>query len=154
MNVDIEEASKSCPVYLDYWDKVPREKVMSHKLPDRPYKSVRADMFTANNKHYLCKKKVEEFSTDNLIKHEGVFFSEYRLSRKTVSEAYTKFLSGVLKKFCKYLNIQHAVSSSYNHQSNGQADNEKLTWNLCLHICGFITDWINTNKSKTTKPSY
>ena len=53
MNVDIEEAIKSCPMFLHYQATKPKEKVMSHKIPRRLWESVRSDIFTINSKYYL-----------------------------------------------------------------------------------------------------
>ena len=37
-----------------------------------------------------------------------------------MSDAGTNFIPYRLRKFCSSLNIKQAVSSAYNHQSNGQ----------------------------------
>ena len=53
MNTDIEETVKNCPTCLDFQAKQPKEKE-SHKTPGRLWESVQADIFTINNKYYLC----------------------------------------------------------------------------------------------------
>ena len=57
---------------------------MSHKIQRRPWESVTADIFTINNKHYLCiidnhsklpvVKQVEGFNADNLINTYNIIF--------------------------------------------------------------------------------
>ena len=78
MNGNIEKAVKRCPTCLYYQVIQPKDKVMLHKKPGRPWDYVRADIFKINNKHYLCIldyhikfpgiKQVEGFNADSLIK--------------------------------------------------------------------------------------
>ena len=73
-----EEAIKSFPTCLDYQAELPKDIVLSHRMPGRPWEAVLVDIHTINNKHYLCivdcyrkflvMTQVEGFSTDNLIK--------------------------------------------------------------------------------------
>ena len=85
MNANIE-AIKSCLTCLDHQATEPWDNVMSQKIPGRLWESVRADIFTINNKHYLCtqddhtkfhvRKQVEGFCADNLIKTCKIIFSK------------------------------------------------------------------------------
>ena len=127
---------------------------------------------TINNKDYLCTvdcnntfplvKHMEGFSTDNLMKTCNIIFPEYRLFSKTVFNVCLKFISERCKNFCKRFGIWHAISSSYNHQSKGQAEacvkfmenNEKCyKTNSDIYVL-FITDKSNTNKPQTKKSSH
>ena len=104
---------------------------MSHKIPERPWEPVRADIFTINNRFYLyvvyyhsrvpIVKQIDAFSADNLITAIKIIFSEYGFPNKIFSDMGTNFISEKFESFCKRLGIQRAVSSSYNHQINGQA---------------------------------
>ena len=47
-----------------------------------------------------------------------IIFSEYGLPMKIMSDAGGNFMSEKFKKFCKKLNIELTVSSSYHPQSN------------------------------------
>ena len=49
-------------------------------------------------------------------------FSEYGLPKKIISDAGGNFISDKFKRFCKNLNIEQGISSSYYHQSNGQVE--------------------------------
>ena len=89
-------------------------------------------MFTLNNKHYLCItdyqnqfpiiKKTEDLSAENLMLMCKVIFAEYRLPIKIMLDSGGNFISDKFKMFCNSLNIEHAFSSSYHHQSNGQVE--------------------------------
>ena len=72
-----------CSTFLYFQVTQPKDKVMSHEIPGRLWKSIETGMFSFNNKHYLCVvdyhskflviKQVEGFNTDNLIKHVRLF---------------------------------------------------------------------------------
>ena len=84
-----------------------RTKTKTHEIPGRSWESVRADIFTINNKCYHCIvdyhsnflviKQVEGFSADNLIQTCKIICSEYGLLSKIVSHIGTKLLSEKLK---------------------------------------------------------
>ena len=77
MNVDVENHIKNVLHALTFSKHNQRKKIIHHEIPDKPYKLVRADIFTLNNKNYLCIvdnhskfpviKKTEDLSTDSLI---------------------------------------------------------------------------------------
>ena len=101
----------------------PKYKILSHEIPCRLrlLECAQPDIFSINNKHYLCIvdyhsmfsviKQVKGFPADNLIKTCKIIFAEYGLPRRLISGAGSNFLD-----------IYHMVSSSCNHQSNGQAE--------------------------------
>ena len=90
------------------------------------------DMFTLNNKYYLCIvdyhsifpiiKKVEDLSADSLILTCKVIFAECRIPKKLMSDSGSNLISDKFKTFCKSLNIEQSFLSSYHHQSNGQVE--------------------------------
>ena len=93
MSIDIEIVSEAAPHLLIIRPTQSKDKVMSHKMSGRPWESVRVDIFTINNKQYLCivnyhskfpVMNVEDFSTDNLIKMCKIIFWENRLFSKIV----------------------------------------------------------------------
>ena len=77
MNADIKDAVKNCPTCFDFQATQLKHKTISHKIPGRPWESIRADIFNTNNRHYFCIvdyhskfpviKQMKGFSTDNVI---------------------------------------------------------------------------------------
>ena len=75
---DIENCPKIAQFALIFQATQPKDKILSHNIPERPCISVRTDIFSINTKHYLCIidscstfsviKQVEGFGADNLIK--------------------------------------------------------------------------------------
>ena len=53
MNADVEETIKSCHTCLDHQATCPKDKVLSHEIPGRPWESVGADIFTITYKPCL-----------------------------------------------------------------------------------------------------
>ena len=54
INTDINENTKNCPTCLNFQAAQAKDKALSHEIPGRPWKSVKADTFTIINKQYLC----------------------------------------------------------------------------------------------------
>ena len=49
-------------------------------------------------------------------------FAEFGLPKKIVSNASTNFILDKFKQFCRQLNTELAITSSYHHESIGQVD--------------------------------
>ena len=130
MNTDTENHNENFSTCLIYQQIQPREKIIHHKIQAKQWEIVGAVMFTLHNKKYLCMvdyhskfpviKKAEDLPADSLIMTCKSFFSEYRSPKKIMSHAGDNFISDKFKTFCRNLNTEQAVLSSYHHQSNGQ----------------------------------
>ena len=104
---------------LEFQQTQPKEKIIHHKIPLRPWEVLGADVFHFNNKNYLCivdyhskfpvVKRMEGLSTENLITTAKVIFAEYGIPCKLMSDAGTNFVSDKFRKFCSSLNIEQAV---------------------------------------------
>ena len=67
-------------------------------------------------------KETEHLSANSLMMKCKIIFSEYGLPKKIMSNADDNFSSNKFKTFCKKLNIEQAVLSSYHDHSNGQVE--------------------------------
>ena len=109
-----------------------KDKMIHNDIPVRPWEVIGTDMFTLNNKHYLCIvdchskfpviKKTEDLSADSLILMCKEILAEYRLPKKIMSDSGGTFVSDKSKAFCKNLNIEQEFSSPCHHQINGQVE--------------------------------
>ena len=54
INADIEAHIKLCETCLEFQQTQPKEKIMHHDIPSRPWEVIGADIFHFKNKHYLC----------------------------------------------------------------------------------------------------
>ena len=128
INDDIERHIKNCTTYLTFQQTLPKDKIIHHDILAKLWEVITADMFTLNNKYYLCIidyhskfpiiKKTEDMSADSIIIMCKVIFAEYGLPKKIMSDSGGYFISDKFKTFCKSLNIQQVFSSSYYDQSN------------------------------------
>ena len=91
---------------------------------------VGAEIFVINNKNILCivenyskfpvVNKISSLSANGLACAVKMTFSEFGLPRKNVSNARMNFKAENFKEFCRKLNIQQSITSSYHYQSSGQ----------------------------------
>ena len=54
INTDINKHIKSCNTCLEFQQTQPKEKMIHHDIPLRPWEVLGADLFHFNNKNYLC----------------------------------------------------------------------------------------------------
>ena len=110
----------------------PGEKILHYNIPDKPWEVKGTDMFTLNNKNYLCivdyhskfpiVKRAENMSAESLIIVCKVIFSECRLTKRIISYVGDNFISDKFRQFCNCMNIKQVTPSSCYHQSNGQVE--------------------------------
>ena len=122
INTDIDKHIKRCNTCLEFQQMQPKEKMIHHDIPLRPWEVLGADIFHFNNKNYLCIvdyhskfpviKRMEGLSTASLITTTKVKFAEYGIPCKLMSDAGTNFVSDKFRKFCRRLNIKQAGSSA------------------------------------------
>ena len=77
INTNIEKHIKNCTTCLEFQQTQPKEKIILHVIPLRPWEVLRADIFHFNNKNFLCLvdyhskfpvlKRLERLSVENLI---------------------------------------------------------------------------------------
>ena len=108
----------------------PKEKIIHHDIPLRPWVVVSANVFHFNNKNYLCIvdyhgkfpviKGLERLSAESLVNTVKIIFTKYGIPQKILSNTGTSFISDTFWQFCKSINVEQAASLVYHHQSNGQ----------------------------------
>ena len=87
INTDIEKYIKQCTTCLEVQQMQPKEKIIHHKVPLRPWEAVGADEFHFNNINYLCVvdynskfpivRKLQGLSAEHLINAVSAIFTEY-----------------------------------------------------------------------------
>ena len=132
INTNIEAYIKVFATGLEFQQTQPKEKIMHHNKPLRPWEVIGTDVFHFKNKHYLCVvdynskfpviKRLEGLSADNLINMVKTIFAEYGIPCKLMSYVGTNFISGKFHQFSKLVNIEQVTLSAYHHQSNRQVE--------------------------------
>ena len=92
INADIEKYIKQCATCLEFQQMQPKEKIIHHDIPFRPWEVVGADIFHFNNRNYLCVidynskfpiiKRLEGLSVENLINTVKIIFAKYGIPQK------------------------------------------------------------------------
>ena len=116
INTDIGKLYKNCNMCLEFQSTQPKERIIHHDIPVRPWDVIGTDMFQLNNKDYLCiinyhskfliVKKMEGPSTDSLISAFEVVISEYSIPKGIMSDVGGNFISEKFENFCNSLNIE------------------------------------------------
>ena len=129
MNVNTEHTLKQCTTCLEYQWTETQEKALHHEIPCRPWKVVDGGVFMINGKTLLCivdyqskfpvVKKVNSLSADDPLQMTKLIFGENGLPKNTVPDVATNLTADILKAFCRRMNIQQTLTSSYHHQSSG-----------------------------------
>ena len=132
INADIKKYIKQCATCLEFQQMQPKEKIIHHDVPLRPWEVVRADVFHFNNINCLCVvdynskfpiiRRLWGLLAEHLINAVTEIFAKYGILQKIMSDAGTNFVSERFRQFCKSINIEQAVSLAYHHQSNGQVE--------------------------------
>ena len=115
VNNDIENHVKNCYTCLEFQQMHPKEKIIHHNIPLRPWEVLGADIFQLNNKNYLCIvdyhskfpviKRMEGLSVENLIATVKIIFAKYGIPCRLMSDA-----SAIL--FQRNSEVPAAVSTS------------------------------------------
>ena len=132
INADIKKYIKQCATCLEFQQMQPKEKIIHHDIPLRPWEVVGADVFHFNNVNYLCVvdynstfpviRRLQGLLAEHLINAVTAIFTEYVIPQRIMSDAGTNFVSERFRQFCKSINIEQAVSLAYHHQSNEQVE--------------------------------
>ena len=107
---------------MEYQQTQPHEKIIPFGMPDKLWEVVCADISTFNNNALLCIEDLFccDLSADNLIRIVKIVFAEFGLPKKILTDAGTNFILEHFTQFCRQLNIQQAITSSYHYQKNGE----------------------------------
>ena len=102
INTDIENHIKSCNTCLEFQQTEPKEKIIHHNIPLRPWEVLGVDIFHLNNKNYLCIidyhskfpviKSMEGLSAERLIATTKVIFAEYGIPHRLMSDTGINFV--------------------------------------------------------------
>ena len=66
ININIEKYIKQCMICLEYQQMQPKEKIIHHEIPLRPWEPVGADIFHFNNINYLCVCRLQQQVSNHL----------------------------------------------------------------------------------------
>ena len=106
--------------------------MQTHKIPDRPWSRLAADMLTLQSKDYIVLvdyysdydevSPQKQTTSSAIIKFMKVQFSRHGIPSVLVSNNGPQFTSNEFAEFGKQWEFQHVTSSPYHPKSNGKAE--------------------------------
>ena len=131
MNEDTKNTINWCATCLEYQQTQPQEKKIPYEVPCMLWDVVGTDIFLLKVKPSVyCRllqqvsyyKKANSLKAGDLVKGAKYSFAEFGLPREFISDAGTNFTSEMFIQFCRQMNREKAITSSYHHQSNCQME--------------------------------
>ena len=132
MNNDVREYTQKCETCRELDQSQPKEPLMSHEIPSRPWQKVGADLFTVHNKNYLV--TVDYFSnfweidrlydteSKTVIQKMKAHFARHGIPQQLVTDNGPQFTSSSFRHFSIKYDMEHTTSSPHYPKSNGKAE--------------------------------
>jgi len=132
MNSQIKEALATCEVCAEYQASNPQQPMQTHKIPDRPWHQLGADLFTLQSKDYTVLvdyypnfvevSRLKDANSKAIIKFMKAQFNCHGIPDVLVSDNGPQFTSREFAEFATQWEFQHVTSSPYHPKSNGKAE--------------------------------
>ena len=132
MNAELKDFILKCDVCNSYKPEQPREPLMPHKIPSRPWQKVGTDLLQFDGRQYLITvdyyssffevDKLETTDSRSVINKLKMQFSRHGIPEIVISDNGPQYDSADFAKFAKDWHFQHITSSPRNPQSNGKVE--------------------------------
>ena len=130
INKDIEEVIQRCDVCQTHQRSTPKETLMPHELPTRPWQVLGTDLFHFNNAEYLIvvdyyskfpliRKMPTPCTSHAVVTATAEIFSEHGALQKVMSDNGPQYDCINYRKFAEEWGFEHVTSSPHFPQSNG-----------------------------------
>ncbi|XP_041453631.1 uncharacterized protein K02A2.6-like [Lytechinus variegatus] len=130
INRDIESVVSQCATCQKHQRSQPKEELLPHELPTRPWQILGTDLFHLEGREYLIiadyyskfplvRRMPIECTSKAVIEATQQIFSEHGIPEKVVSHNGPHFASSAFKEFASNWNFTHVTSSPHFPQSNG-----------------------------------
>ena len=132
MTSDIKNKCMSCPVCAQYASQAPKEPILSHDIPDRPWSLVSQDILTWEGKwhlvttcHYSDWVEIDILPntlTATVVEFTKPHFARFGIPDRLVTDNGPQFISNEYKQFVDEYGFEHVISSPYWSRGNGKAE--------------------------------
>jgi len=125
MNSQLKQFISSCQVCQSIQRNNPKESLMSHSIPDRPWSKIKANLFEFKGEHYLV---LVDWYSDwiefDLMRDQTATetialllkqFSRWGLTDEIVTDCGKNFDYKEFTQFCQRKQIKHTKSSPHHH---------------------------------------
>ena len=132
MSSEIKQFIETCDVCRAYDMRQPKETLVSHEGPERPWAEVGVDLFSYRSRNYLiCVDYyssfweidlLEDTRSATVIRKLKAQFARHGIPETCVSDNGSQFISEEFKEFSRHWSLAHVTSSPTYRQSNGKVE--------------------------------
>ena len=132
MSAEMKDYVARCDICLSNRDQQPKEPLMPHDVPMRPWEKVAADLAEMDGRillvvvdyysNFIEIDELKRMTSASVIAAFKRLFARYGCVDVLVTDNGRQFVSEEFRQFCKRWNCQHVTSSPYHPQSNGKAE--------------------------------
>ena len=132
MSGEIKQFIEMCDVCRAFDRKLPKETLIPHEVPDRPWAKVGVDLFTYRGRNYLTGvdyyssfweiDSLDKTTSGAIVQKLKLHFARHRITETCVSDNGPQFTSTEFKEFSRQWNFVHVTSSPAYPQSNGKVE--------------------------------
>ena len=132
MTSDIKNKCTSCPLCAQYASQAPKEPMLSHDIPDRPWSVVSQDILMWEGKwhlvttcHYSDWVEIDVLPntlTATVVQLTKAHFARFGIPERLITDNGPQFISSEYKQFASEYAFEHVTSSPYWPQGNGKAE--------------------------------
>ena len=165
MSAQIEDLVSNCPTCATHQRNNPKQPLLPHPVPSRPWERVGADLCELAGKHYLILVDYysnfievdylkETTTSRQVIEHCKSQFSSHGIPDILISDNGPQFSSDAFHEFSAEYQFQHHTSSPHYPRSNGKAEKAVQTIKNLLRKaqdenCDFHLALLNFRNSPT-----
>ena len=123
INNQIEDVVSKCSICQDFREHHPRDPLISHPIPNRPWSKIGADLFTLHGEEYLVLVdyfskfpevvKLNDTSANSVIKEMKSIFARQGIPDEVISDNGPQFACSEFKKFSASWSFVHTTTSPY-----------------------------------------
>lgn len=132
MSSELTELVKKCSVCINFQKNNPKETLIPHELPSRPWEKIGMDLLTFNNTEYLVTvdyysnfwelDKLKSTRSTAVIQKVKSHFARYGIPNTVISDNGPQFSSVEFSHFARAYDFNHITSSPHYPKSNGKAE--------------------------------
>ena len=129
---EIDDMISNCSTCLEFRNKLPKEPLISHEVPNMVWTKLGTDLFNFNNNDYLIVvdytskffevSQLPDTTAETVINHTKSILSRHGIPETIISDNGPQFKSHLYAEFIKKWEIQHKTSSPEYPQSNGMVE--------------------------------
>ena len=129
---DLKNHISSCEICRSFETSQPKETLMSHEIPHRPWQKVASDLFTFRNEEYLVTvdyysdyyelDKLPNTKSLTVIRATKCHFARHGIPETLVSDNGPQYISDDFAAFAKEWDFDHVTISPHHSRANGKVE--------------------------------